>query len=157
MQTHMAWRFEIRILQKWTDGMEWVSVWWFQVIETVHGDALELCKFFRNSLSLFPGLGAHRPQQSQLFIFSYSIVTYLDLKNQISRGNSWLRHLNKLQITAFQGKCACFAVLGLYLWFRVTFIFLTLITVTCSTYSQGLSSASLIVLCLRRKNIHFSS
>lgn len=103
--------------------MEWVSVWWLQVIETVCGDTLELCNFFKNSLSLFPGLGAHRPQQNRLFIFSYSIVAFLDLKNQISRGNSSLRHLNKLQNTAFQGRCACFAVLGPYLWFWITLFY----------------------------------
>jgi len=40
----------------------------------------------------------------------------------MSGGNSWLRYLNKLQITAFQGKCACFAVLGLYLRFWITFL-----------------------------------
>lgn len=100
-----------------------MSVWWLQVIETVYGDALELCKFFKYSLSLFPGLGAHRPQQNWLSIFSYSIVAFIDLKNQISRGNSWLRHLNKLQITAFQGKCGCFAVFGLYLRVWITFFY----------------------------------
>lgn len=113
----------IQTLWKWKDSMEWVSVWWLQVIETVRGDTSELCKIFKNSFSLFPDLGAHRPQQNRLSIFTYSIVAFLDLKNQISRRNSWLRHLNKLQITAFQGKCACFAVLGLYLWFRITFFY----------------------------------
>lgn len=66
---------------------------------------LQLCRSLTNSVTLFLGLWAQRPQQNWLSIFSYSIVAFLDLKSQMSRENTCLRNLNKLQITAFEGKC----------------------------------------------------
>ena len=123
MQIHMVWKFEFRLFESektaWNEHLSGDFRW----LKLSVGTLGSCVSFFKNSLSLFPGLGAHRPQQNRLSILSYSIVAFLDLKNQISRGNSWLRHLNKLQITAFQGKCACSAVLGLYLWFRITFFY----------------------------------
>lgn len=118
---------------------------------------LQLCRSLKKFCSLFVGFWAQRPQQNWLSIFSYSIVAFLDLKSQISRENTCLKNLNKLQITAFEGKCPVLVSWN-HTGFRLHFfISLALITVTCSTHSQGLSSASLIAFSLRRKNIHFSS
>lgn len=65
-------------------------------------------------------------------IFSYSIVAFLDFRNHISRGNYWLRHLNKLQVTLFKENVP--VLLGWYYsyGFGLQFsIFLILIAVTC--------------------------
>lgn len=152
MQIHIVLKFKFRLIE--SEKTAWNKhVCWLQVIEIV--GTLQLCRFLRNFLCFC--LWAQRPQQNWLSIFSYSIVAFLDLRSQISRENSCLRNLNKLQITAFEGKCRVLDSwnhIGISLHF---FISLTLITVTCSTHSQGLSSASLIALSLRRKNIDFSS
>lgn len=85
-------------------------------------------------------------------IFSYSIVAFLDFRNHISRGNSWLRHLNKLQVTLFKENEPVLLGWDYSLWFWITiFYFSNFDCCNLVTYSQGLSAVSSIILSLRRK------
>lgn len=79
-------------------------------------------------------LGAHRPQQNRLStsIFSYSIVAFLDFKDHVSRGNFWLRHLNKLHIMLFKENVPVLLGWDCSYGFGLQFsIFLILIAVIC--------------------------